>query len=321
MKKPSVERSRKMKSLFVTLLCILLTFAAASVFAQQQITGGPQVLLDFSSLENTDIDFSKFPGAMAEGFGELKVDMRIENWAVKLASSSASPENRVLSYCKPVESKKMESNVMGVRVHFPTAPFNSWAMIVPPFEIPFYEDAPGEKGEGSKFINKGVLRNVGTIKSISVRVTGRNYPHGFSISLKDEQETVQEMFLGYLDFDGWRTLTWQNPNYITDVKQRDLIKKPLYPETMPSIKFDSFTVYRNGSQIGGDFVLYLKDVQMIYDLAILETERDINDEAIWGILQVRKDAKRAAEVRRLGLLQLLRRQEEIKMQHAVTEAK
>ncbi|KPJ89547.1 MAG: hypothetical protein AMS17_01540 [Spirochaetes bacterium DG_61] len=310
-----------MKSLFVTLLCILLAFAAASVFAQQQeITGGPQVLLDFSNLENTDIDFSKFPGAMAEGFGELKVDMRIENWAVKLASSSAAPKNRVLSYCKSVESKKMESNVMGVRVHFPTAPFNSWAKLIPPFEIPFYEDAPGEKGEGSKFINKGVLRNVGTIKSISVRVTGRNYPHGFSISLKDEQESVQEMFLGYLDFDGWRTLTWQNPNYVTDVKQRDLVRKPLYPESMPSIKFDSFTVYRHGSQIGGDFVLYLKDVQMVYDLALLETERDINDEEIWGILQARKDAKRAAEVRRLGLVQLLRRQEAIKMQHAVTEA-
>jgi hypothetical protein len=317
----SVERSSKMKSLFVSFFCILLLCPVAAVFAQQQdVTGGPQVLLDFSNLEKTDVDFSKFPGAMAEGFGELKVDMKIENWAVKLAPSSASPENRVLSYCRPVFSQKLESNVMGIRVHFPTAPFNSWAKIIPPFEIPFYEDAEGETGEGSKFINKGVLRNVGTVKSVSVRVVGRNYPHGFSISVKDEQDTVQEMFMGHLDFDGWRTLTWQNPNYITDVKQRDLVKKPLYPETMPSLKFDSFTVYRNGSQIGGDFVLYLKDVQMVYDLAILETERDINDEEVWGILQARKDAKRAAEVRRLGLLQLLRRQEEIKMQHSVTES-
>lgn len=310
-----------MKNLLLTVICALLVFGAASVFAQQQeITGGPQVLLDFSSLERTDIDFSKFPGAMAEGIQELKVDLSIENWAVKLAPSSASPENRVLSYTKPVYSTKMESDVLGMRVHFPTAPFNSWAKLVPPFEIPFYEDVEGEEGEGSKFINKGVLRNVGTIKSLSVRVTGRNYPHGFSVSLKDEQDTVREMFLGFLDFDGWKTLTWENPNYITDVKQRDLVRKPLYPESMPSIKFDSFTVYRHGSQIGGDFVLYIKDVQIIYDLAILETERDINDEEIWGILQTRRDAKRAAEIRRLGLLQLLRYKEQIKMQHAITEA-
>jgi len=310
-----------MKNLLLTVICALLVFGAASVFAQQQeITGGPQVLLDFSSLEKTDIDFSKFPGAMAEGIQELKVDLSIENWGVKLAPSSASPENRVLSYTRSVYSTKMESDVLGMRVHFPTAPFNSWAKLVPPFEIPFYEDVEGEEGEGSKFINKGVLRNVGTIKSISVRVTGRNYPHGFSVSLKDEQDTVREMFLGFLDFDGWKTLTWENPNYITDVKQRDLVRKPLYPESMPSIKFDSFTVYRQGSQIGGDFVLYIKDVQMVYDLAILETERDINDEEIWGILQTRRDAKRAAEIRRLGLLQLLRYKEQIKMQHAITEA-
>jgi hypothetical protein len=310
-----------MKNLLLTVICALLVFGAASVFAQQQeITGGPQVLLDFSSLDKTDIDFSKFPGAMAEGIQELKVDLSIENWAVKLAPSSASPENRVLSYTKSVYSTKMENDVLGMRVHFPTAPFNSWAKLVPPFEIPFYEDVEGEEGEGSKFINKGVLRNVGTIKSLSVRVTGRNYPHGFSVSLKDEQDTVREMFLGFLDFDGWKTLTWENPNYITDVKQRDLVRKPLYPESMPSIKFDSFTVYRHGSQIGGDFVLYIKDVQMVYDLAILETERDINDEEIWGILQTRRDAKRAAEIRRLGLLQLLRYKEQIKMQHAVTEA-
>ncbi len=309
----------------IILFVILFTLAGFGIYAQEnqqankEVKGGPQVLIDFSNLENTEIDFSKFPGGMAEGFKEIKVGLDIENWAVKLAPSSASPLNRVLSFCKPVQSKKMNGEVLGARIHFPTAPFNSWAKIVPPFEIPFYEDAEGDKeGEGTKFLHKGVLRNVGTIKSISVRVVGRNFPHGLSISLKDEKDNVREMFLGYLDFDGWRTLTWNNPNYISDVKQRDLRKIPLYPETMPSIKFYDFTVYRSGSQIGGDFVVYIKDVQMVYDLAILEIERDINDEAVWGILKQRRDAKRAAEIRRLGILQLLRMQEKIKMQHAIT---
>jgi len=310
-----------MKKSFFMLLCLIFIFCTAAVFAQEQEKAGPQVLIDFSNVEGTEIDFSKYPGAMAEGVEEIKVDLSIENWAVKLAPSSAGAANRMLSFTKPVESTKMQGTVLGVRVHFPTAPFNSWAKVAPPFEIPFYEDAEGDEvGEGTKFIHKGVLRNVGTIKSLSVRVTGRNFPHGFSISLKDEQDTIREMFLGYLDFDGWRTLTWENPNYITDVKQRDLIRKPLYPETQPSMKFDSFTIYRHGSQIGGDFVTYVKDVQLVYDLAILEAERDINDEAAWGILQARRDAKRAAEIRRLGILQLLRQQEMVKMQHAITES-
>lgn len=309
-----------MKKLLILAISLIVLAGVTTVFAQEEeIAGGPQVLIDFSNLENTDMDFTKFPGAMAEGITDLTVDMSIAEWKVQLAPSSAFARNRIFSYCKGVESVKMEGEVMGVRVHFPTAPFNSWAKIIPPFEIPFYEDAEGdEEGAGSKYVNKGVLRNVGTIKSVSVRVTGRNFPHGFSITLKDEMDKVDDLFLGYLDFDGWKTLTWNNPNYITDVKQRDLRKTPLYPETMPSIKFSSFTIFRQANQIGGDFVTYLKDVQMVYDLAILELERDINDEAAWGILQSRRDAKRAAEIRRLGILQLLRKQEKAKMQHAVT---
>jgi len=311
-----------MKKLISILIVLFFILSFSMIFAQEKgenIKAGPQVLIDFSNLENTDIDFSKYPGGMAEGITELKVGLAIENWGIKLASSSAAPENRILSFCKAVESKKMEGNVLGVRIHFPTAPFNSWAKIVPPFEIPFYEDAEGdEEGEGTKFVNKGVLRNVGTIKSVSVRVAGRNFPHGLSITLNDEQDVKKEMFLGYLDYDGWKTLLWENPNYIKDVKQRDLRKSPLYPETMPSIKLDSFMVHRHGSQIGGDFVTYVKDVQIVYDLAVLEVERDINDEAVWGILKARKDRKRATEIRRLGILQLLRMQEKIKMQHAIT---
>lgn len=311
-----------MKKLLLVTIPLFLILGIGVVFAQEQeIEKGPQVLIDFQNLEGTEIDFAKYPGGLTEGIAELKIDLSLENWVVKLAPSSASPENRVLTYCRGVPSIKMEGEVLGVRIHFPAAPFHSWAKIVPPFEIPFYEDAEGDEiGEGTKFINKGVLRNVGTIKSLALRVTGRNFPHGISISLKDSADEKKEMFLGILDFDGWRTLVWENPNYITDVKQRDLRKTPLYPETMPQVKFDGFTIYRHGSHIGGDFVTYVKDIQLVYDLAILEVERDINDEAAWGILQARRDRKRAAEIRRLGILQLLRQQEKIKMQHAITES-
>ena len=191
-----------MKRILLVSIALLFIFSTSALFVQaQEVESGPKVLIDFQNLEDTEIDFSKFPGGIAEGITELKVDLNIENWAVKLAPSSASAENRVLSKCKPVPSKKMDGDVMGVRIHFPTAPFNSWAKIVPPFDIPLYEDAKGEEGEGTKFLNKGVLRNVGTIKSINVRVTGRNFPHGLSITLKDDKDGYQEVFLGNLDFE------------------------------------------------------------------------------------------------------------------------
>lgn len=309
-----------MRRSLLVFVALAFTLTGWILFAQQEedVTYNPQVLIDFSNLENTGVDFSDFPGAQAEGVESLIMDLALPNWGVDLAPSSATPMNRVLSSTKEVPSRQMQGDVLGVRVHFPTAPFNSWARIKPPFEIPFYADAQeDQEGGGTQFVNKGVLRNVGTIRSVSVRVVGRNFPHGLSLTLQNEQNVRREMFMGYLDFDGWRTLVWENPNYITDVKQRDLRKTPLYPETMPSIKFDNFTLYRHGSNIGGDFVTYFKDVVMVYDLAILEQERDIDDEEVWGILQDRRDAKRAAEMRRLGILQLLRSQEQIKMQHAL----
>jgi hypothetical protein len=57
----------------------------------------------------------------------------------------------------------------------------------------------------------------------------------------------------------------------------------------------------------------VKDVKIVYDKAIMDTTRDINDEAIWGILQQRNEARRLAELKRLGNLQVLRFLEKQKM--------
>jgi len=66
-------------------------------------------------------------------------------------------------------------------------------------------------------------------------------------------------------------------------------------------------------QEGGDIVTYVKDIKITYDKALLETQRDINDEAIWGILTQRQEARKAAEIKRLGNLQVLRTLEKQKM--------
>ena len=57
----------------------------------------------------------------------------------------------------------------------------------------------------------------------------------------------------------------------------------------------------------------MKDIKVTYDKAIIDTQRDINDEAIWGILQQRNEARRMAELKRLGNIQVLRFLEQQKM--------
>jgi hypothetical protein len=131
--------------------------------------------------------------------------------------------------------------------------------------------------------------------------------------VEDQDGVQQTIFMDYLEFDGWRTLTWNNPNYIADVRNRELRKFPLYPKGTPYLKLDGFVIYRDSQQEGGDFVTYLKDVKITYDKALITTERDINDEAIWGIIQQRNEARRLAELKRLGGSQVLRFLEQQKM--------
>jgi hypothetical protein len=319
---------------FSVLLLILLVSVGGSLIADTS------VLIDFASLiadtdegenEATIIDFSDVAGT---GFTDeerlaMKTSLAIENWEVELASSSRSVTNAARSMTKAVvvnddAARFAGDTILGVRVHFPDEAFNSYAVVKPPFEIPAYMQRTTLQGDGTliadeadlrgtKFDGYGVVKNVGVIKSITVNVYGNNFPNGFSIVLKDQNDEEQQIFMNYMDFDGWRELTWNNPNYISEVRDREIRRFTLYPQAEPMRKIDSIVFYKNASQPGGDFIAYIKDVTITYDKAVLDTSRDINEEEVWGILGEREEARRTAEFSKLGNLQVLRYLEQKKM--------
>jgi hypothetical protein len=334
-----------MKRLFILIVLGLFLVALAS-FADES------VLIDFSKLaadatvgkaaapnENgaTIVDFATVAGASFtdEEKAAMKTSLAMMNWDVVLASSSRTVENQATSFtkeatmkptAKPFNGEELANKkVLGIRIHFPVETFNSWAIIQPPFDIPAYADKDqlqgdkmvvpdAEKGQGRKFEDGyGVVKNVGIIKSVSVTVYGSNFPNGLGLKLLDQDGNEQIIFMDYLRFDGWRTLTWDNPNYIADVRNRELRQFPLYPKSEPYLKLGGIILYRDSIQEGGDFITYIKDVKVTYDKAVLSTQRDINDEALWGILQARFEARRLAELKRLGNLQVLRYIEKLKM--------
>ncbi|MFP4383083.1 MAG: flagellar filament outer layer protein FlaA [Spirochaetia bacterium] len=308
-----------------------------------------EVLIDFSTLEadypqdnpvddsETILDFSTVAGSRftEEDKNAMKTSLAIANWEVNLASSSGSIENMSNSMVRSAPVKEDASRfagetVLGVRVHFPTEPFNSWALIQPPFEIPAYMDKQElqgdgtlvtpqeEQGRGRKFDNFGVIKNIGVVKKIDVNVYGLNFPYGFSIILQDSNNQEQEIYFGDMQFDGWNTLTWENPNYITDVRQRALRMYPIYPKSSPMRKLVGIRIYRDAMHEGGDFIAYVKDINITYDQAILPGESDIDHENLWQILTAREQARRKAELERLGQIQVLRTLEQKKM-HQETE--
>jgi hypothetical protein len=309
-----------------TFLAILSIFMLSfSAFAEES------ALIDFSTLvdnyqgqnQETILDFSKVAGTRyteAEK-AEMVTSLYIPNWEVRLSSSSRSIENDSMSLVKAVnvnESAASFANeqVMGIRVHFPTGNFNSYAFVKPPFQIPAYATSPvvedAERGE--QFTGYGVVKNVGVIKQVKVWVYGMNYPMGLYIVLRDENEVKNMYFMGYIDHEGWEEKIWNNPNYITDVRNRVIMRDPLYPRSAPSVTLDSIVVYRDAMQEGGEFITYIKDIKVVYDLAIIGgVDKDIKHEEVWGILETREEQRRNFELERLGDQQVLRYLEKSKM--------
>ncbi len=305
-----------MKRIFILITGMLLLGAIG--WAEES------VMIDFGQLipdsdeypgqhEQTIIDFSDVPIAQLpeEDREQMRTSLAIENWEVLLASSSRRMDNLSNSYVRMAgvreDARQFAGEAaMGVRVRFPESAYNSWALVRPPFEIPGFDPE-------RRFDGYGVIRNTGSIRQIRVNVYGLNFPHRLSILLMDENNRVQEIMLGDLEFDGWNTLVWDNPNYIEDVRNRELRVMPRYPASEPLQKFDGFRIYRDKEAIGGDFVTYVKDVTLVYDLAELDEERDIDHEELWGILSERERQRRQAELSRLGRIQSLRFIEERRM--------
>ena len=325
------------------MICCGLIFAETSMLIDFAVLE-PDVDVGGKGLNTaTMVDFSKIAGASytEEEKKLMKVSLAVEEWEVQLAGSSRTVQNMRYSTTKAVTSKKY-GTVMGARVHFPTGSYNSWALIKPPFEIPAYQKPTkyengdiveltaeeiaaintsnnvriGEKGyvtNSSKYDGYGVVKNVAIIKSLKITAYGTNYPHGLSVRIKDQTGSEQDIFLGHLKFDGWKTLEWKNPNYVEEVKNRELHNFPLYPQATPFIKLMGVLVTRDGATVGGDFILYVKDVEVTYDKAVITLDRDIDDEEVWGILTKREEARRDAELRRVGNIQVLRFLEEKKI--------
>jgi hypothetical protein len=336
-----------MKRLSLVFLCLAIG-AGTSLFAAEE----PATLIDFTKLADdttlkvtvgdmkqntaTMVDFRDIAGSSfaATDLAAMKTSLYLENWEVTLNSSARTIGNQGLSYTKAatVNDKAGKwlnedvagKKVLGIRVHFPEAPFNAWALVQPPFEIPAYQDKdklegdklvvdPASKGKGDKFDGMGVVKNVGVIKQVAVNVYGNDFPHGMSLVLRNQYGEDQQIFMDYLQFDGWRQLVWNNPNYVEEVRNRDMRRYPLYPESTPFVKLLGIILHRDAAQPGGDVIAYIKDIKITFDKAVLTTDRDINDEDIWNILSKRQEDRQKAELKRLGSNQVLRFLEQKKM--------
>ena len=332
-----------MKKTFILVAMAFLLMGAVAVAEEA-------IIIDFALL-NADIiadpngkmtqnrrtvmDYGKVAGASYtdEQKALMRTSLALEQWDVELNSSAQNPLSVATSTIKEAEvraegEKFAGQKLMGVRILFPEWTNNANAKIKPGFLIPAYEkmaqvDDQGnlqeptaeDKASGkSRFVDGyGVVRNTGVIKSIAVNTYGMNFPHGLYVLLRDQNNVVKRYFMGYLLFDGWRELVWNNPSYIANVKSRELRLYPVYPTALPHVAFEGFLITRDAAHDGGDAIAYFKDVKIIYDKAVLTTVRDFADEDLWGIQEERETKRKKIEVEKFGHTQVLRFLEQEKM--------
>jgi len=274
----------------------------------------------------------------------MRTSLSLPEWEITLNSSAKTVQSLADSQVVAAPVKESADvpfagqNVMGVRIVFPTWNSNANAKIVPPFDIPAYEPLSTVSDDGErKTLSEdedasafnvaqnpsfektlfeggfGVVKNVGTIKSIKVTTMGMQFPHGLYVHLTDNDGVDRRYFMGYLGFDGWKELRWNNPQYISEIRNREIRVYPIYPRGTPFVKFAGFEVTRDAAHIGGDFIGYFKDVKIIYDKAILTSDRDIADEDIWGIIGKKESDRQAAEMSKFGNKQVNRYLEKSKL--------
>ena len=142
---------------------------------------------------------------------------------------------------------------------------------------------------------------------------GMNFPHGLYVLLSDNDNVTRRYFMGFLGFDGWKELRWNNPQYLTEIRNREIRVYPIYPRGMPFVKFEGFQITRDAAHVGGTFIGYFKDVKIIYDKAVLTSDRDIADEDLWGIITKKESARQNAEMLKFGNKQVNRYLEKAKI--------
>ncbi|MDR3303113.1 MAG: flagellar filament outer layer protein FlaA [Treponema sp.] len=302
----------------------ILVFAVAALVAVGSAFADEKVLIDFTKLtadaddgqnEATRMDLSNQAGRF--GTPDQKAaaisSLAIEKWNVVLTSSAQSLENKRLSKTAEAPSAEYEK-VMGVRIHFPLAAYNSSASIKPPFEIPGF-DQEGDEATATPYApasrfkpndegleGKGIIYNVGSIKSVQANVYGLNFPHKLFIILINNLGEEKVIPMGTLNYEGWAKLTWNNPQYVQNVRDRDQRLYSIYPQSQTFVRFGGFIVQKDAADVGGDFIGYFQEVRVLYDQAVLETDtpRDINDEDVWNIIRDRETDSKDADMRRFG---------------------
>ncbi len=105
----------------------------------------------------------------------------------------------------------------------------------------------------------------GITKTISVWVVGRNYNHDLKILVQDFFGREYELFMGKLNFQGWKKLTVAIPPQSPDGKS-GIVQRNYHYNNYMGIKVTGFKIECDMMETYGNYYIYLDDLRAVTDL-------------------------------------------------------
>jgi hypothetical protein len=115
----------------------------------------------------------------------------------------------------------------------------------------------------------------GITKTISVWAVGRNYNHGLVLLIQDFFGRTYELYMGKLNFQGWKKLTVAVPPQADD-GVNGVVQRNYHYFNQMGIKIIGFRVDVDPMEAQGTYYIYLDDLRAVTDL-FAEENRDPDD--------------------------------------------
>jgi hypothetical protein len=237
-----------MKRIFITLLTL---FLAGFLFAQQNEVGTPnaeRIGVDAAQQQLKEVSIDKFEH---DGYWFSTVSTDVGYTSSRLFSGA--PQDKV-----PLEDEEglniPDRYVLGTKVDFFRRGHAS-ITIFPVRPIPIE----------------------GITKTISVWVVGRNYNHEIKLLLQDFFGRPFELYLGKLNFQGWKKLTVAIPPQSMD-GINGIVQRNYHYNNQMGIKITGFRIDCDPMEAYGSYYIYFDDLRAVTDL-FAENNRDTDDMA------------------------------------------
>ncbi len=227
-----------MKKLLLIALVSLTVFA---VYAQSILTPDPEVIgADSASFSLREVSIDKFE--------------REGSWNVKI-----SPDNGVISgkfFEGGPDPIAKDPNSDGTAADDDTRAFG--------VKAEFFR-----RGVNSFYITPAQpLAIDGVTKTISVWVAGRNQPHKISVLLSDFFGNQYELYMGKLDYTGWKELVVAVPPSPDGTK--GIVQTSAYYGERPGLTIRGFRIDCDPVFATGSYYVYFDDLSVVTDLYAFE---------------------------------------------------